>query len=444
MKHRPKTSALLERSLRVMPGGVNSPARSFQSIGIMPIIVERGKDDMIYDVDGHGYIDFCGSWGSLILGHVPSSIFTALTQQLSQGTSFGTMTPLEAVFAEEVIDTIGFIDKVRFVSSGTEATLSVIRLARGYTGKKIIVKFCGNYHGHHDALLVKAGSGVFTLDESTSAGIPKEVLAHTVCLTYNDYEGVSRFLDLAEDVAAVILEPVAGNMGVIPADPYFFSMLRKKTEEKGILLIVDEVITGFRLGLKGACELYDIIPDLVCYGKVIGGGFPVAAFGGKKEIMDKLAPLGGVYQAGTLSGNPMAMRAGLETLRILKDNPDFYKNLEEKTRFLTDPITAFIKRYELPLCLQRVGSMFTLFFGVSSLSSHEDLAGIDLEAFKKFYTELFEQGIYFSPSPHEACFVSAAHTYEHLSYTRNVILNYLLEHYVQGKAESEEVLLEKF
>lgn len=436
MHQRENCIAYYKRACRVIPGGVNSPVRSFSCLGIPPLVVKSAKGAEITDVDGNTFLDYCLSWGPLILGHSPEEILTALKEEIEKGISFGALYEEEVLFAEELITTIGFIDKVRLVNSGTEATMSALRLARGYTGKTLIVKFAGNYHGHCDALLVKAGSGVLELPQSTSKGISASEVQNTICLTFNDTEGFIHFMDHTSDVAAVIFEPVAGNMGVVPADPHFLHALREKTKEKKAVLIVDEVITGFRLGLKGACGLYSIKPDLVCYGKVIGGGFPMAAVAGRSAIMDKLAPLGGVYQAGTLSGNPMAVRMGREMLKAIKRRPHFYEQLEEKACFLLDPIDKFIEEHNLPISLQRVGSMFTFFFTDQKVQNHLDVEKCHKEDFTHFFLQLFNKGIYLSPAPFEACFLSLAHSKAQLEYTKETILEFLVNYSSKCVVES--------
>jgi glutamate-1-semialdehyde 2,1-aminomutase len=394
------------------------------------LIVERGTGDLIFDVDGKQFIDFCCSWGALILGHAHAEIVRAVTEQMQKGSSFGITTEIEQKIASEVVALVPSIEKLRFVSSGTEAVMTAIRLAKGFTERSKIVKFTGHYHGHSDALLIQAGSGVASLNPiATSKGVNLSTIADTICLPFNDFQAVRSFFHLkpiADQVAAVILEPVAGNMGVVTAEEGFLQMLREETARVGALLIFDEVITGFRLGLSGAQGLFGIDPDLSCLGKVIGGGFPVAAVGGKGRILDCLAPLGQVYQAGTLSGNPVAMRAGLETLYIVKKG-GFYEELKRKTDLLTIPIQEALKKTGADACLQQYGSMFTLFFGLKKVRSKEDLKQLDEKRFIHFFKHLFERGIYLSPSSHEACFISSAHTEEHIHYTANTIVNYIYD-----------------
>ena len=421
---RPLSEALYEESCRLMPGGVNSPVRAFKGLGITPLVVKEGKGDTLVDIDGHAYIDFCQAWGSLILGHAPENVIAKATEQLHRGSSFGIATPYEKELAESIIRHLPSIEALRFVSSGTEATMTAIRLARGFTGRSVIVKFNGHYHGHSDSLLIKAGSGVSHLPEASSKGVPKELVQLTVSLPFNDLDTCRRLIRKRDDIACVLLEPVAGNIGVVPAKKEFLEMLREETAKKGIVLIFDEVITGFRVGLKSAQGHYGIIPDLTCLGKVIGGGFPAAAFGGRREIMDQIAPLGSVYQAGTLSGNPLAMCAGLETLKTVQ-TPGFYSSLEEKLYNFLLPIRSLIAQKALPIAVQSVGSMFTLFFGVHKVESKEDLAHMDEERFKHFFRYLFEKGVYLSPSAYEAHFISSAHTDENLKRAQALILDYI-------------------
>ncbi len=424
MRVRPNSEQIYHSSEQVMPGGVNSPVRAFKHLDMTPMIALRGKGDTIWDVDGNAYIDYCLSWGPMILGHAHDAVIKRACEQMERGSSFGIATPYEFLLAEKIISHLPSIEKIRFVSSGSEATMSAIRLARGYTGRSTLVKFSGHYHGHSDCLLIQAGSGVTHLPKATSAGIPDSVIQHTVSLPFNDIDTCRNFIRSHPDIAAVILEPISGNMGVVPADPDFLQMLREETAASGALLIFDEVITGYRVGLHGAQGHYGITPDLTCLGKVIGGGFPAAAFGGRKEIMDRIAPLGDVYQGGTLSGNPVAMCAGLETLTRI-EQPGFYVELEKKTRLLTDPIEYFIEQNNLNATLTRIGSMFTLFFGVTHVKSRDDLDTLDQERFKALFVHLFERGIYAPPSAFEAWFVSSAHTEENLRYTRDAILAFL-------------------
>ncbi|MBS0604334.1 MAG: glutamate-1-semialdehyde 2,1-aminomutase [Verrucomicrobia bacterium] len=424
MRQRPQTEILYRDSCALMPGGVNSPVRSFKGMEMTPIIVREGKGDTICDVDGHRYIDFCQSWGALILGHSPDHVIIRAAEQLARGSSFGIATPYEKELAEIIVRHLPSIERLRFVSSGTEATMTAIRLARGFTGKSVIVKFNGHFHGHSDSLLIKAGSGVSHLPEASSKGIPEELVKLTASLPFNDIQTARSFIRSRDDIAAVLLEPVAGNIGVVPAKREFLEMLREETAKKGIVLIFDEVITGFRVGLNGAQGYYEITPDMTCLGKVIGGGFPAAAFGGKKEIMDMIAPLGPVYQGGTLSGNPLAMCAGIETLRTIEKS-GFFSDLEQRLEEFLEPIRKTIERKKLPIAVQSAGSMFTLFFGVHKVESREDLSAMDEERFKHFFRHMFERGVYLSPSAYEAHFISSAHTDGNLQIAQSLILDYL-------------------
>lgn len=422
MRARVKSQELFNRLCQVIPGGVNSPVRACTEMGQVPLVIERAQEDQLFDVDGHAYIDYCGSWGALIHGHAHPAILTAVQARMSKGTSFGITTEIEEQLAREMINLVKSVEKIRFVSSGTEATMSAIRLARGFTKRDLIIKFSGNYHGHADFFLVQAGSGVIGLSPtSSSAGIPDESVKHTLCLPYNDQEACHQVLQQqGHRIAAVILEPIAGNMGVVPADIAFIHFLREETKRVGALLIFDEIITGFRVGLQGAQAYYGVKPDLTCFGKIIGGGFPAAAFGGRQEIMDVLAPLGSVYQAGTLSGNPVAMEAGLQALRLLQV-PHFYENLAQQTAFLLKPLQDQIEQKDLPVCIQQAGSMFTIFFGPKKVKNLEEARTIDGHTFARFFRYLFERGIYIPPSAHEAWFISSVHKKENLIYTREVV-----------------------
>lgn len=428
LKDRSTSEKAFQKALKITPGGVHSPVRACKGLLSTPLIVKRGYRDHIEDVDGNSYIDFCGSWGALIHGHAHPKIVAAATAQVAFGSSFGITTESEAKLASAIVATVDPIEKVRFVSSGTEATMSALRLARGFTKRNLIIKFAGHYHGHADFLLAQAGSGVASLNAtSTSLGIPQDAIKHTLVLPFNDFDACKRCFALPEvqkELAAIILEPIAANMGLVPPLPGFLAMLREESAKMGALLIIDEVITGFRVGLKGACALYNIKPDLVCLGKIIGGGFPAAAFGGREEIMDLLAPLGGVYQAGTLSANPVAMEAGFTALTMLQE-PCFYDNLEKKRKVLTDPIVEMIEKKGLNICLEAVGSMFTLFFGRDKILNFEDVKSCDQKMFAHFFQFLFERGIYIAPSAFEAHFVSAAHEMENLCYARDCMLEFL-------------------
>ena len=414
---------VFEQLKQVIPGGVNSPVRAFKGLDLAPMVVERGVADQIIDVEGQAYIDYCMSWGALMHGHAHPQIIQPAIERMKKGTSFGISTVIEEKLARKVVECIDSIEKVRFVSSGTEATMSAVRLARGFTGRKLVVKFTGNYHGHADFFLVKAGSGVNHLNESSSAGIPPEVVKHVVSLRFNDVEAVRAFLR-DNQVACVILEPIAGNMGVVPASESFIHMLREETSKQGALLIFDEVMCGFRVGEKGAQGFFNIRPDLTCLGKIVGGGFPVAAFGGRADVMDYLAPVGPVYQAGTLSGNPLAMEGGLQSLTMLQA-PGFYEEMQRKTELLTKPIAHFLAEQEIPACIQSAGSMFTLFFGSQSIADYDETMSLDLKQFAHFFRYMYNHGVYIPPSQFEAWFVSSVHTDEHLLKTRDLVLTYL-------------------
>jgi glutamate-1-semialdehyde 2,1-aminomutase len=415
---------------QLIPGGVNSPVRSCLAMGQLPMVVDRGEGDEVVDVDGHRYIDYCGSWGALIHGHAHPQILDAVQRRMQKGTSFGITTAIEAELAREVIQLIDSIEKIRFVNSGTEATMSAIRLARGFTQKKLIIKFSGNYHGHADFFLIQAGSGMLDVSPTaSSAGVPEEVIKQTICLPYNDIEACRALFNqdiYRSKIAAVILEPVAGNMGVIPAELDFLQFLREETTQMGALLIFDEVMTGFRIAKRGAQDFYGVKPDLTCFGKIIGGGFPVAAFGGREEIMNYLAPLGPVYQAGTLSGNPIAMEAGLQSLRLLQQ-PGFYETLQHKTNLLVFPIKQKIEEKGLNACIQQAGAMFTLFFGKKQVRHLADVRECHAERYAQLFRFLFKQGIYIPPSSYEAWFMSAAHQEKNLEKTAKAVIQFIEE-----------------
>lgn len=427
MKERLKSQEIYKKLLELLPGGVNSPTRAFTGVGIPPMIVEKGKGDLIWDFDQNEYIDFNMAWGSLILGHVDPHVANATKKQIDNGSSFGITTPVEYSLAKKLSELVPSIEKSRVVASGTEATMTAMRIARGYTGKNIIIKFNGNYHGHSDSFLVKAGSGVsHHFDDASSKGVPKEVIFHTRSLPYNDIKALEKcFSEDYQDIAAVILEPVAGNMGVVPATKEFIDAIVTLTKKHNALLIFDEVITAFRVAKGGAQKVYNVKPDLTTFSKIIGGGFPVGVVGGRKEIMDMLAPVGPVYQAGTLSGNPVALHGGLATLELISQ-PGFYEEMQKKTEFFLNPIKETLKKVKYPICLNEAGSMFSFFFGLKEVSSFEDVMNADREVFNDFFCYLFDEGMYFSPSAFEANFLSFAHTYEHLQYASEKIVSYLL------------------
>jgi glutamate-1-semialdehyde 2,1-aminomutase len=406
-----KSRKLHKRAEQFIPGGVNSPVRAFGSVGGEPIHIVRGAGSHIWDADGNEYVDYVGSWGPLILGHAAPSVIDALIVAARSGTSFGASTPAEADLAELVSSAFPHMQKVRFVSSGTEATMSAIRLARAYTKRKYIVKFEGCYHGHADALLVKAGSGVATLGIPGSAGVPEEFTQFTLALPYNDVGALEQaFEKFKQQIACVIVEPVVGNMGCVPPAHGYLEALRAITSSDNALLIFDEVMTGFRLAFGGAQELYGIRPDLTTMGKIIGGGLPVGGYGGPSEIMNMVAPLGPVYQAGTLSGNPLAMAAGYATLSYLRDHKDMYSKLDKLAGEVVAGVAAVAKEAGVTMCHNRVGSMFTWFFAGGPVTDWTSAAKSDTQAFGRFFRAMLESGIYLPPSQFEAAFMSAAHT----------------------------------
>lgn len=408
---------LFERSRQYIPGGVNSPVRAFKSVGGTPVFFQRGQGAYFWDVEGKSYIDYVGSWGPLILGHAHPDVVRAVQTAAGHGTSFGAPTAAELEIAELLCRLLPSLEMVRLVSSGTEAGMSAIRLARGYTGRNRIIKFEGCYHGHDDALLVKAGSGALTFGHPSSAGVPAETAGHTLVLNYNDVAGVEEtFSRVGTEIAAVIVEPVAGNMNLIKATSQFLETLRTLCTKHGSLLILDEVMTGFRVGLECAQGLYGIKPDLTILGKVIGGGLPMAAFGGRRDVMECLAPLGSVYQAGTLSGNPVAVAAGLETLHQIQV-PGFFDKLSTMTRKLTEGLTAVAAKHSVAFCAQAVGGMFGLYFRKSPPESFAEVMESDREAFNHFFHAMLKEGVYFAPSAFEAGFVSAAHSNEEIDKT---------------------------
>jgi glutamate-1-semialdehyde 2,1-aminomutase len=400
---------LFARAQQVIPGGVNSPVRACRSVGTEPVFIQRGEGSRLFDADGNAYIDYVGSWGPMILGHTHPDVIEAIRGVLGRGTSFGAPTDLEIELAEMVIEAVPSIEMVRMVNSGTEATMSAIRLARGVTGRDLLIKFDGCYHGHADTLLVEAGSGVATLGIPGSPGVPEAFVQNTLSLPYNNAERVADVISKKGDkIAAIIVEPVAGNMGLVPPEPRFLETLRTLTQDQGIILIFDEVMTGFRVAYGGAQTLYEVIPDLTCMGKVIGGGLPVGAYGGKKDIMKKVAPEGPVYQAGTLSGNPVAMVAGIATLKCLRQS-GFYENLEAKSGMLEAGLKEAAAKAQLPVVSNRVGSMMGLFFTEERVFDFASAQKSDLEMFARYFRGMLERGIYLAPSQYEALFISSAH-----------------------------------
>jgi len=404
-----KNKALFNRSQQYIPGGVNSPVRAFGAVGGTPIFFKEAKGSRLWDENGKEYIEYINSWGPMILGHAHPAVSKAVQDAAEKTLSFGAPTARELDMAELLVKLVPSIEQVRLVSSGTEATMSAIRVARGFTGRDRILKFEGCYHGHSDALLVKAGSGALTFGQPSSAGVPQDVAKHTITLTYNSTEALEKcFKEIGDDLACVIIEPVVGNMNLIVPDLVFLKTLRALCTQYGVVLIFDEVMTGFRVSLGGAQELYGVIPDMTTLGKVIGGGLPVGAFGGKKEIMQQLAPLGPVYQAGTLSGNPVAVAAGLKTLELIQA-PNFFKTLGEKTKQLVQGMENVAQKEGVEFCARNVGGMFGLYFRKTPPNSFDEIMQSDRDRFKRFFHLMLDEGIYFGPSAFEAGFVSAAH-----------------------------------
>lgn len=413
-----KSRSLFERALAVMPGGVNSPVRAFRAVGMEPVFIRRGYGSKIWDEDGNEYIDYVLSWGPLILGHSHPEVVEAIKNQVEKGTSFGACTQLEVLLAEEIVRSIPSVEVVRLVNSGTEATMSAIRLARGYTTRKYIIKFAGCYHGHSDGLLIKGGSGLVTFGVPDSAGVPEEIAGLTIVAPYNDEEKVAEiFAEKGDEIAAVIVEPVAGNMGVVPPKKGFLEALREITKKYGALLIFDEVITGFRLSYSGAQGYYGIEPDLTTLGKIIGGGLPVGAYGGREEIMRLVSPEGPVYQAGTLSGNPLATAAGYATLKVLSENPGIYDKMERLSEKLCRGLKEIMERAKIPVFINRAGSMLTMFFTGEEVKNYDSALKADTKMYAAFFREMLKRGVYLPPSQFESVFLSAAHTEEDVEKT---------------------------
>lgn len=412
-----KSKALFEDAQNYIPGGVNSPVRAFRAVELTPAFIEKAKGEYIYDADANKYIDYVCSWGPCILGHANEQVINAVKSACENGLTFGAPTEKETELAKMIVDAVPAIEKVRLVSSGTEAVMSAIRLARGYTGKSKIIKFKGNYHGHSDGLLVKAGSGLLTESVPDSAGVPKGYAENTLLADYNNEKSIEDLFKANDDIAAVIVEPVAANMGVVPPINDFLKFLRDITQKHNALLIFDEVITGFRIAYGGAGEYYGVKPDMVTLGKIVGGGMPLAAYGGRADIMNVVAPVGNVYQAGTLSGNPIAVTAGMETLKILKANPHIYADIDKKASMLEE---AYKNR---GLTVNRVGSLLSVFFTDNAVNDYASALKSDTKAFAGYFAQMLEQGIYIAPSQFEAMFVSAAHSNDDIEKTINAIHN---------------------
>lgn len=418
-----KSAAAFAEAKKLMPGGVNSPVRSYRSVDCNPPFIARAEGSHIYDIDGNDYIDYVGSWGPMVVGHAHPQVVKALQEAATRGTSYGAPTLIESQLAKKVMEVYPSIEVIRMVNSGTEATMSALRLARGYIHRNKIVKFIGCYHGHSDSLLVKAGSGMATFGVPDSPGVTPGTAQDTITIPYNDFEAVKKvFAEQGQEIAAIIVEPVAGNMGLVLPKPGYLDLLRKVTEENGALLIFDEVMCGFRASLGGAQAAYAIKPDLTCLGKIIGGGLPVAAYGGRREIMEQVSPAGPVYQAGTLSGNPLAMTAGLETLKIITappepGEPDYSRVLTIKTKKLVLGVAQKAKEAGVTLQVQQAGSMFGFFFSPVEVVDYETSAAADQEAFKVWFKAMLEQGIYIAPSQFETLFMSGAHTDEEIDRT---------------------------
>lgn len=406
-----KSTAAFAAAQQCIPGGVNSPVRSFRSVGGAPPFIASGQGSRLTDIDGNSYIDFVGSWGPLIVGHAHPTVVAAVEAALQRGTSYGAPTLAETELAQTVIKLVPSIEMVRFVNSGTEATMSALRLARAYTGRDKIVKIAGCYHGHHDSMLVKAGSGATTFGVPDSPGVPQTVVADTLTVPYNDADAMEKvFQQAGQEIAAVIIEPVPGNMGLVLPRPGYLAAVRDITRRWGALLIFDEVLSGFRAAAGGVQGLYDVVPDLTCLGKVIGGGLPVGAYGGRREIMRQVAPAGPVYQAGTLSGNPLAMAAGLATFKVLADTPNAYDVLTDRTTALCEGLQEQAAKCGVPVQVHHLGSMFTIFFSGNEIYDYETAKQADTRAYAAFFHAMLEQGIYLPPSQFETAFVSLAHS----------------------------------
>lgn len=431
-----KSNALYEEAVRYIPGGVNSPVRAFKAVGLEPIFADHAEGSRLTDVDGNTYIDYICSWGPLLLGHSPKAIVEGIEEIVAKGTSYGVATAIEVEMAKLLVEAYPAIDKVRMVNSGTEATMSALRVARGYTGRNKILKFEGCYHGHSDALLVQSGSGTLTYGVPTSPGVPADVVKHTLVARYNDLESVRALFEANKgEIAAVIVEPVAGNMGVIEGKKEFLEGLRELCSKEGTVLIFDEVITGFRIAYGSAPEYFGVTPDMVCFGKIIGAGLPVGAYGGKAEIMDMVSPVGPVYQAGTLSGNPLAMYMGKKNLELLKANQEVYKTLTTKATKLAEGFKANIEKLGLPFTVNRAGSLVCLFFAKGPIENYDDVKHCDTELFTVYYKEMIARGILLPPAQFEGMFLSAAHSDEDIEAT--IKANYEALEVVKAHIEKE-------
>ncbi len=413
-----KSKEIYEEAVKYIPGGVNSPVRAFKSVDSSPVFIKSGHGSKIQDEDDNEYIDYIGSWGPAILGHGNLELMTGIEDIIKDGLSFGLPTKIEVDMAKLIVDAYAGVDMVRMVNSGTEATMSAIRVARGFTGKKKIVKFEGCYHGHSDSLLVKSGSGTITYGVPTSLGVPEDIVKHTLVCRYNDLEDIKKtFEEHGSDIACIIVEPVAGNMGLVAADKEFLQALRDITKKYNSILIFDEVISGFRIAYGGASEVYGIEPDMACFGKIIGGGFPVGAYGAKGEIMEMVSPLGGVYQAGTLSGNPLAMHMGYKNIKILRDKKDIYKQMEEKAKKLEEGIKANIEKTGVKATIVRFKNMLTLFFGEGPFKNYDDVSKCDTKIYGRYFKEMLDRGIMLPPAQFECMFLSTAHSEDDLDKT---------------------------
>lgn len=417
---------IFEESQKYIPGGVNSPVRALKDMGITPPVVKKGDGAYIFDEDGNKYIDFIGAWGPMILGHNDNDVINAIKETCEESIAFGAPTDLELQLAKHLCETLDNIDLIRMVNSGTEATMSAVKLARGYTNKNKIIKFAGCYHGHFDGFLVSAGSGVMTEGIPGSAGVPQESIKNTLIASYNNIDSIKNIFEkYGDDIAGVIIEPIAGNMGVIKATKEFMKELESLCRKYGALLIFDEVMCGFRVAYKGAQSLYDVTPDIVTYAKIMGGGLPCGAYGGKREIMEKLSPMGPVYQAGTMSGNPIVMAAGLATVQKLHSHPEYYEHLEELGKKLQDGMVKIASEKNIPITINRCGAMMTVFFtDLKEVKNYEDAKTCDTKLFSKFYMHMLENGIYIAPSQFEALFLSIAHTEENIDKFLDVFKNF--------------------